>query len=431
MRQDMSQNILFLCPHGVAKSVMAAAITQQLALEAGLEMQISNAGTEPDEFIPAKVIDLLASDGLDVNDWQPRLVKQSDLERADRVISLGCDLQAFDLPASKLVSWADVPSPSENLIDCRDTIEARVKNLIAEILGVTLAVGRFVPIPNSTEFDHGAFDSITNCVFLAHTGLNTLEVIDHKTGTHLKTLEHFTEAAGVVVARDTVLVTNRGAAELAVVNAKTLEVNARILVGPRPNGVAIAPKRNLAVVACIGNETVASTLECIHLETLEHYTLALPGRSRWCVIDENETRVFLAVREPSMVLVANLPDLSSVQHWPLPSFGAHGIDIDHAGKRLFVACDAGALIALSSEDGTILGHWPLPGGPDATFFNPDSGLVHVAIGNPGVNITINPETNARSSINTEPGAGTTTLVRPDRLYVFLASRGGALEVIEP
>ena len=68
----MSQTILFLCPHGVAKSVMAAAITQRIALEAGLDFQVSNAGTEPDEFIPAKVIDLLAKVGLDVSTWRPR-----------------------------------------------------------------------------------------------------------------------------------------------------------------------------------------------------------------------------------------------------------------------------------------------------------------------------------------------------------------------
>jgi YVTN family beta-propeller protein len=426
----MSQNILFLCPHGVAKSVMAAAITQHLALEVGLDLQISNAGTEPDEFIPAKVIELLASEGLDVSDWQPRLVRQSDLERADRVISLGCDLSAFDLPAIKLESWADLPSPSENLMVCRDAIQARVRKLIAELRSPILAAGRFVSIPNSTEFEHGAFDPITNHVFIAHTGSNTLEVIDHKTGMHLATLQNFTEAAGVVVARDTVLVTNRGASELAVVNAQTLEVNARIPVGPRPNGVAIAPEKNLAIVACIGNESFQPTLECIDLDHGEHHKLALPGRPRWCVIDETESRVFLAIREPSMVLVADLPDLSNVQHWPLPSFGAHGIDIDHASKRIFVACDAGELIALSSQDGIILGSWPLPGGPDATFFNPEGGLVHVAVGNPGVIVTINPDTNARSSLSTESGAGTTALVRPDRLYVFLAERGGALEMIE-
>jgi arsenate reductase (thioredoxin) len=129
----MSQNILFLCPHGVAKSVMAAAITQQLVLEVGLELQISNAGTEPDEFIPVEVIDLLASDGLDVSSWKPRLVTQSDLEQADRVISLGCDLRAFEFSSSKFESWADVPSPSEDLKVCHDAIQARVARFISEL----------------------------------------------------------------------------------------------------------------------------------------------------------------------------------------------------------------------------------------------------------------------------------------------------------
>jgi arsenate reductase (thioredoxin) len=129
----MSESILFVCPHSVAKSVMATAITRHLALEAELDLDISNAGTEPDEFIPAKVIELLARDGLDVSTWSPRLVKQSDLERADRVISLGCDLSGFDVPAGKLESWAEVPSPSENLIVCHAAIQIRVTQLIAEL----------------------------------------------------------------------------------------------------------------------------------------------------------------------------------------------------------------------------------------------------------------------------------------------------------
>jgi YVTN family beta-propeller protein len=293
-----------------------------------------------------------------------------------------------------------------------------------------LTAGRFIPIPNSSEFDHGAFDPITNRVFIAHTGANTLEVIDQITGTHLKTLPNFPEAAGVVVDGGTVLVTNRSAAELAVLDAATLEVTARIPVNLRPNGVAIAPKKNLALVACIGNEAVKPTLECINLKNLEHYKLELPGRPRWCVLDESESRVFLAIREPSMVLVARVPDLEIISQFSLPSFGAHGIDIDHTGRRLFVACDEGDLISLSSETGKILRSWKLSGAPDATFFNPDSGLIHVAIGKPGVIESIHPDSGATSRLETELGAGTTALARPNRLFVFLAKRGGALELVE-
>lgn len=417
-------NILFLCPHGVMKSIMAAAYAQKFALEAGLDLTVVHAGTEPDEIIPQAVIDLLEADGIDIRTWHPNRVTKTDLERANRVISLGCEI-----PEIQLETWV-VPSPSENLIASGDVIKSRVKELILELKAAMLIASRFIPIPNSSEFDHGAFDPITKRIFLAHTAANTLEVLDDSTGLHLKTLPGFPEAAGVVVGGQTVLVTNRGAAELAVIDAVTLEVKARISVGLRPNGVAIATKKNLALVACIGNETVKPTLECIDLQTHQHHKLELPGRPRWCVLDQSESRVFLAIRDPSMVLVAELPDLSNAQCWALPAFGAHGIDIDHHKKRLFVACDAGALIALSSENGVILGEWALPGVPDATFFNPDSGLVHVGVGKPGVVVSVNPQTNRTSSLATELGAGTSALARPNRVFVFLAERGGALELVE-
>jgi hypothetical protein len=40
------------------------------------------------------------------------------------------------------------------------------------------------------------------------------------------------------------------------------------------------------------------------------------------------------------------------------------------------------------------GNWTLAGVPDATFFNPKSGLVHVAIGDPGLIQSIDPRTGA-------------------------------------
>ncbi len=295
-----------------------------------------------------------------------------------------------------------------------------------------LAPGRFIAIPNSqgSAFDHGAYDPQTQRVFVAHTGANTLDVLDHRAGRHLHTLPDFPEAAGIVVGNGQVLVTNRGSASLAVVDSATLERRTTIPVSPRPNGVAIAPTKGLAVVACLGDDTHAPTLYCCSVQGGDQATLPLPGRPRWCVVDADETCVFLAIQDPSMIFVAGLPDLALIAQWPLPSAGAHGVDIDVTGKRLFVACDDGALVALSAKTGTVEKSWPLPGGPDATFFNPESGLVHVAVGNPGVVVSVDPATGEMATCATEARAGTTALARPDRLYVFLRQRGGALELIE-
>ena len=140
--------------------------------------------------------------------------------------------------------------------------------------------------------------------------------------------------------------------------------------------------------------------------------------------------MFLAIRQPSMVVVARLPDLSEMQHWPLPSHGAHGVDIDDAAGLLYIACDGGALVELATATGKVCRAWQLAGIPDATFFNPASGLVHVAVGAPWLIQTVDPRSGSSSEFTTAPRAKTTALAPPDRLYVFSPVHGGALVLAE-
>jgi DNA-binding beta-propeller fold protein YncE len=295
---------------------------------------------------------------------------------------------------------------------------------------MSLTVRGIIKIPDGqdTDFDHAAFDARTRRVFVAHTARGLLEVIDHDASRHIATLKGFPEAAGVVAHDGHVLVTNRGAASLAWVDAASLQTRSVWTTAPRPNGVAITFSATLGIAACIGDATHGPELQSFELATGRQSTLKLPGRPRWCVTSADDTRIFLAIREPSMVLVARLPDLGDVQHWPLPSGGAHGLDIDHAGNRLYVACDDKALVEVDIRTGKSQRQWPLDGGPDATFFNPASGIVHVAIGDPGLVQSVDPNTGSVSKIATARGAGTTALVAPDRLYVLSPSHGGILEL---
>jgi hypothetical protein len=225
-------------------------------------------------------------------------------------------------------------------------------------------------------------------------------------------------------------VTNRGAASLAWLDGDTLETRAVFTTGPRPNGVAIVAHRGLAVVACIGDETHGAELHVLSLDGKHHWSIDLPGRPRWCVTDTAGWRVFLAIREPSIVLTAELPKLDAVLHWKLPSTGAHGLDINKQKNLLYVACDGGSLIEMDALTGRVVNQWPMSGVPDATFFNPSSGLVHVAIGDPGLVQTIDPCTGAAAEIKTGPEAKTTALVAPEHLYVFSPSHRGVLVLAE-
>jgi glycine/D-amino acid oxidase-like deaminating enzyme len=65
-----------------------------------------------------------------------------------------------------------------------------------------------------------------------------------------------------------------------------------------------------------------------------------------------------------------------------------------------------------------------------TFFNPASGRVHVAIGEPGLVETVYPRGGTPARTATAKGAHTTVLVPPDRLYVISPEHGGLLVLAE-
>ena len=116
-----------------------------------------------------------------------------------------------------------------------------------------------------------------------------------------------------------------------------------------------------------------------------------------------------------MILVADLPRLDRVEHWNVPCEGRMGsTSIIGAIGSMPPAMPAAEL---SSLDGEVRNQWRLAGEPDATFFDPASGLVHVAIAHPGVVQSVDPQTGRSTELSTGAGAKTTALV-PDGLYAF-------------
>ena len=61
-----------------------------------------------------------------------------------------------------------------------------------------------------------------------------------------------------------------------------------------------------------------------------------------------------------------------------------------------------------------------------TFFNPETGLIHVAIGNPGLVQSIDPRSGNSSQITTGAGSHTTALADASILYAFSPIHEGAL-----
>jgi len=126
--------VLFMCPHGAAKSVLASAYFQRLAQERGLNVRVVAAGTHPDAEVAPAVAKHLTEHGYPIPVATPRQVTARDIETADVVISIGCDLTGLPAPRGTLVKWDDVPGPGENFTGADEAIRKRVVELVDQLI---------------------------------------------------------------------------------------------------------------------------------------------------------------------------------------------------------------------------------------------------------------------------------------------------------
>lgn len=287
---------------------------------------------------------------------------------------------------------------------------------------MTLVLKRTIDLPShpSGGFDHGDVHLRTGRVFVAHTAMGTVEVIDGVRGVHQATIGGCAEASGMLCAQehDLVFAAARGAGKVLVLEAESGDMAGEVAVGPKPNGLAWDPLRTRLLVA--GVDDFRARLVDPHARRVVAET-ELPGRPRWCVYDASADRFLVNVREPACVAVLSAETAALQARWPVSSTGPHGLDLDAAQGRAFVACDGGKVVALALDTGREVASVAIGGGPDAIWYNPDRSRLYVAIGQPGVVDVIDTrEMTLVQELPTEAGAHTSAFDRTrQRFYVFL------------
>ena len=103
--------VLFVCRHGAAKSVLAAAELDRIARAAGVVIGVRAAGIEPDATVAPAVIAALPKEAR-TNLPPPRRVTADDVARAWRIVTF--DLDPSELPAQPgaCERWDGLPSAS-------------------------------------------------------------------------------------------------------------------------------------------------------------------------------------------------------------------------------------------------------------------------------------------------------------------------------
>jgi phosphinothricin acetyltransferase len=126
MEKILVPSVLFVCRHNTGRSQMAEAYLRHFA---GDRIEVASAGTvAADEPHPA-VVAVMAEDGIDIAAARPKLLDPVAVQRADRVITMGCDVEGvarvdddWGLPDPK-------GQPRERVREIRDAVKAKAAAL--------------------------------------------------------------------------------------------------------------------------------------------------------------------------------------------------------------------------------------------------------------------------------------------------------------
>ena len=132
----MSKTVLFVCVHNSGRSQIAAAFFNQIAKD---KASAISAGTQPADSVNQVVVEAIKEVGIDISGNKPQLLTMDLVEKADRMITMGCGADAEAVcPAGFLETedWAlDDPhgKPIEEVRKIREEVRRRVENLLKEL----------------------------------------------------------------------------------------------------------------------------------------------------------------------------------------------------------------------------------------------------------------------------------------------------------
>src|SRR5687767_12749993 len=96
-----SPRIVFVCEHGAAKSLIAAAYFNKLAAEAGLTARAAFRGVDPQDALSVRAVAGLTEDGIPIPEGRPTAIGAADVASAKHIFAIGCALPAVAAASGK------------------------------------------------------------------------------------------------------------------------------------------------------------------------------------------------------------------------------------------------------------------------------------------------------------------------------------------
>jgi hypothetical protein len=123
------RQVVFVCEHGAALSVVSAAYFNKLAREQHLNVHAVARGKAPQQDISTSAAKGLKSDGVPSETRRPQALSEKDAARALRIVAF-CPVPERYSRLATVETWNDVPPTAVNYPAARDAILRHLKELM-------------------------------------------------------------------------------------------------------------------------------------------------------------------------------------------------------------------------------------------------------------------------------------------------------------
>lgn len=224
------------------------------------------------------------------------------------------------------------------------------------------------------KFDHLAFDSANDRLFIAATGNHSVEVVDLKTDKVEQSIAGLGKPHGVawVAATGSLYVADGLLGELRVYRGTPLALAGKIKLSNDADDMAFDEANHLLFVGH-GTGDAANPARIAVVDT-ERFSLVenLPVASHpeALDIDSRSRRIFANIADANEVIAINTASKNVAAHWKLTRCGDNVPMAFDGDGLLYVACRTpGMLVALDAATGREVSSIPAAGGADDLFYD--------------------------------------------------------------
>jgi len=130
MEKILVPAILFVCRHNTGRSQMAEAYLRHFL---GDRVDVASAGTIAAALPDPGIVAAMAEDGIDISAARPKLLDPAAAERADRVITMGCDVEGVERIDADWGLPDPKGQPPEVVRSIRELTKAKVRALVEDL----------------------------------------------------------------------------------------------------------------------------------------------------------------------------------------------------------------------------------------------------------------------------------------------------------